>query len=166
MWAGYFRPFGRWLAIMAVWGGVFAGLEDSPRAQAPGAGLELVAVLELDNRSKRLTLDDIQYVTDAVRKAAAEGLDRRVYHAMTRENMDLIVPPQERVCMSGMCYAEIGRKLQARFVVGGNVRDIGGLFGVTLEAYEARTGVLLASEQGEAKDVLGWCPGCGRWRRG
>ncbi|MBM4398589.1 MAG: SUMF1/EgtB/PvdO family nonheme iron enzyme, partial [Deltaproteobacteria bacterium] len=127
-------------------------------ALPPAAGardLDLVAVLELDNPSKRVSVQEVQFVTDAVRKAAAEGLDRGAYLVLTRENMDLIVPPEDRKCMAGMCYAEIGRKLQARFVVGGRVTDVGRKFGVTLEVYEARTGQLLASEMARADDVDG-----------
>lgn len=114
---------------------------------------ELVAVLELERRTQRLSDQDVQYVTDALRKAASDALDPVRYIVMTRENMDLIVPPQEQKCLSGMCYAEVGRRLQARYVVGGNIRDFGNQFGVTLEAYESATGAVLGVEQGEAKDV-------------
>jgi len=114
---------------------------------------EMIAVLELERRTQRLKDDEVQYVTDAVRKAASDALDPARYLVMTRENMDLIVPPDERRCLSGMCYAEIGRRLQARYVIGGNVRDFGRRFGVTLEAYESRTGAVLAVEQREADDL-------------
>jgi len=57
----------------------------------------------LDGRSNRLSLDDVQYVTDAVRKAAADGLDLSRYTVMTRETMDIIVPPEQRKCLNDKC---------------------------------------------------------------
>ena len=70
---------------------------------AAAQDLGLVAVLELDGRSNRLSLDDVQYVTDAVRKAAADGLDLSRYTVMTRETMDIIVPPEQRKCLNDKC---------------------------------------------------------------
>jgi len=112
----------------------------------------LVAVLELDVRTRRLTIENAQYLTDAVRKAASDALDTKRFWVMTRESMDVIVPPEERRCMNNLCYAAIGKRLQAQYVIGGNLVDVGGLIGITLEAYD-KDGGLLGSEQGEAKDL-------------
>lgn len=50
-------------------------------------------MLELEGRSPCLSVEDAQYVTDSVWKAATDFLDPAKYVVMTRENMDLIVPP-------------------------------------------------------------------------
>ena len=116
------------------------------------ATLERVAVLELDLMTSRLKMEDAQYLTDAVRGAATDTLDPKRFWVMTRENMDLIVPPEERQCMNNLCYAAIGKRLQAQYVVGGSLRDVSGLIGITLEVYD-KNGGLLGSVQGEAKDL-------------
>jgi len=114
---------------------------------------ELIAALELQSSSRRLSPGDVQYLADAVRKALSDAIDPEKYAVMTRENMDLIIPPEERKCLNEACYAIVGKRLQARYVVAGSVKDIGKLIGVTLEAYEGPTGTLLGVEQGEAQDI-------------
>lgn len=145
---------GRVLLVVGIGSVVLLESAHVAVGQSPPAKV-LVAVLEVESRTDRLSGEDLQYVTDAVRKAASDFLDPARYVVMTRENMDIIVPPEERKCMAGMCYAEIGKRLQAKFVVGGNVRHFGNQFGVTLEAYESNTGTVVGMEQGEARDLQG-----------
>ena len=117
------------------------------------AEAESVAVLELENQSHRVKTEEVQFITDLVRRAATEGLDRTRYRVMTRETMEVIVPPQEMKCLAGKCLVEIGKKLQAKFVVGGSVKDFGTKIAVTLEAYDAMSGMLIGSETGTPASV-------------
>jgi len=110
---------------------------------------KLVAVLEIACDSQRISYKEAQYLSDAVRKAASDALDPKDFMVMTRENMDIIIPPEERVCTNTMCYAKVAQRLTAEYLIGGNIRDFAGRFGLTLEAYDGK-GVLLGSEQGEA----------------
>jgi hypothetical protein len=71
---------------------------------------------------------------------------------MTRESMDVIIPPEKRVCLNNACYAEVARQLNAHYLIGGNVKDVAGNLALTMEAYDGN-GVLLESELGEADDV-------------
>jgi TolB-like protein len=124
----------------------------SPRQRQPEQ-LELIAVLEVEDHSERVTLQEAQFITDTIRSKAADRLDRRRFTVMTRENMDIIIPPEKRWCTNEACYAVIGKTLQAKYVLGGRLTDVAGQIALTLEIYESRTGQLLGSELARAKDV-------------
>ena len=112
-----------------------------------------VAVLELENQAGRVKVAEVQFITDMVRKAAKDGLDPARFKVMTRETMEVIVPASDMKCLVGKCIVEIGKKLQAKYVVGGSVKDVGTKIAITLEAYETRSGVLTGSETGTATTV-------------
>jgi TolB-like protein len=112
-----------------------------------------VAVLQMENRCRLVKDSEAEFLTDLLRKAAAEHLDPARFAVMTRETMDVLLPPSEIRCLSGECLAKIGQRLQARFVVGGSLKDVGSRIGITLEAYESATGMLKGSETGTAKDM-------------
>jgi hypothetical protein len=113
---------------------------------------KLVAVLELSGQTKRVSLEEMQYLSDIVRKTAVDALDPNRFMVMTRESMDVIIPPEKRVCLNNACYAEVARQLNAHYLIGGNVKDVAGNLALTMEAYDGN-GVLLGSELGEADDV-------------
>jgi TolB-like protein len=116
-------------------------------------GRKLIAVLELQSSSEKLIYKEVQYLTDVVRKDLTDAIDPEKYIVMTREIMDVIVPPEERKCFDAYCYAVVAKRLQARFLIAGNVKDFGERIGVTLEAYDGPTGAVLGIEQGEAQDI-------------
>ena len=120
---------------------------------APGRNAEPVAVVELQSSSKRLKPEDVQYLTDMLRTAARSGLDRMRFQVMTRESMEVIVPSSEMKCMAESCLIEIGKRLQAKFVVGGSVKDVGTGVGITLEAYDTKDKMLVGSANERAKDA-------------
>ena len=120
---------------------------------ALAAEAESVAVLELQNDSKRVQVSEVQFLSNNVRKAAKDGLDPARFQVMTRETMQVLVPASEMVCLAGKCIVEIGKKLQAKYVVGGNLSDVGGAIAITLEAYESKTGMLTGTENGTAASV-------------
>ena len=114
---------------------------------------EAVAVLELENQSSRIKVGEVQFLTDMVRQAARTGMDSSRFRVMTRETMQVMLPAGEMKCLAGECLVEIGKRLQARFVVGGGVKDFGSTIAITLEAYDAKTGMLVGSETGRAANV-------------
>ncbi len=114
---------------------------------------EVIAVLELENVSRRVSVEEEQFIADAVRTAAAESLDKHRFSVLTRESMDVLLPASEIRCLAGQCLAKIGQTIQARFVVGGSVKDVGSSIGVTLQVYESSSGQLLESKQGLARTV-------------
>lgn len=120
---------------------------------AQAAEKEQVAVLQLENLAKGVTEDEAQFITDAIRQATAEALDLRTWAVMTRQTMEVLLGPTKIVCLAGKCLAEIGRTLQAKYVIGGSVKDVGGKIGITLETYESATAALLGTEVGRAASV-------------
>jgi TolB-like protein len=114
---------------------------------------ELIAALEIQSFSKRVSTDDAQYLSDAVRKVLSDATDPDKYVVMTRENMDLLISPEERRCLNEACYAVVAKRLQAKILIAGNVRDIEDQIGITLEAYEGATGAVLGIEQGEGRNL-------------
>ncbi len=130
---------GAWLAVVAALA--------IPASALAADGPDLVAVLELQSTSRAVSVEETQFIAGEVRKAAANDLERAQYVVMTREAMDVLVTPSQLACLAGQCLVEIGRKLQARYVIGGSLRDVGSMLGIALEAYDTRTGALLGSEQ-------------------
>ena len=147
----------RWLRKVGIIASLLFLTMLEPATRVHGQGMpkqKLVAVLELTGESKRIDYKEMQYLSDAVRNAAVGALDPKEYMIMTRENMDIIISPQERRCLDNACYADVARRLTAHYLIGGNVKDFAGKLALTLEAYEGH-GVLLGSEQGEADDLQG-----------
>ena len=122
-------------------------------AQANPDSSVLVAVLELENQSKRVDTSAVQFITDMVRQAASEALDQAKYRVLTRDTMEVLLPASEMKCLAGQCLAKIGQRLQAKYVVGGSLKDVGSRIGITLETYESSSGMLRGSESRVAKDV-------------
>jgi len=146
-----------WLRKVAIFACLFLLTLLEPRMKVQGQGIpkqKLVAVLELSGQTKRVSLEEMQYLSDIVRKTAIDALDPNRFVVMTRESMDVIIPPEKRVCLNNVCYAEVARQLNAHYLIGGNVKDFAGKLALTMEAYDGR-GVLLGSELGEAKDLDG-----------
>jgi hypothetical protein len=144
-----------WLRKVAIFACLFLLTLLEPRMKVQAQGIprqKLVAVLELSGQTKRVSLEEMQYLSDIVRKTAVDALDPNRFVVMTRESMDVIIPPEKRVCLNNACYAEVARQLNAHYLIGGNVKDFAGKLALTMEAYDGR-GVLLGSELGEADDV-------------
>ena len=119
----------------------------------PAFAKEPVAVVELQNESTRIKVGEVQFLTDMLRGAARNGLDPAHYSVMTRESMEVMVPAKEMRCMAESCLIDIGKRLQAAFVVGGGMKDVGKEIGITLEAYETQGGTLKGSATETAANV-------------
>ena len=117
---------------------------------APQGARQAVAVPELENHSKKITSAGALLLTDAVRKAAIEGLQEDA--AGFREGLDLLQMPADLQCSSGPCLAKIGRRLHAKYVVGGLLEDADGRIAISLEAWETASGERVGSEAGSAVD--------------
>ena len=128
-----------------------------PALAAPAQPLPLLAVLELEAPEQELPGPELLLLTDALRGAVVQEVGAR-YKVLTRETMMELVPPEQMKCFVDKCAAEIGRMLQAPYVVAGNIRKLGKSLVVTIEAYETNGGRLLGSKQlraGDAEELFG-----------
>ncbi|MFM2151817.1 MAG: hypothetical protein RL199_252 [Pseudomonadota bacterium] len=110
----------------------------------------LLAVLEFDapGNTPEADLDALPILTDAFRRAVLQAVEGR-YRVMTRETMSEMFPPgDERIrCFVGKCVAEMGRMLQAPYIMAGRLQRLEGTKVLTVEFYESVGGQLRGSEQ-------------------
>ncbi|MFM2153060.1 MAG: hypothetical protein RL199_1495 [Pseudomonadota bacterium] len=135
-------------------------------ASAPlrSEGPPLLAVLDFNSPDDAMGEGELVTLTDALRSAVVKEVGAR-YKVLTRETMREVVPPEKMRCSANMCAADIGRMLQAPFILVGEVRRFSGEPMLTIEAYESNGGRLLGSEQfsgADAKAILGELRGKGQ----
>ena len=109
----------------------------------------LVAVLEFNSTLKGAEREDLDraYFSDRVRRAALKALPG--VRLMTRENMQVIAQARgvDLEKCEGLCEVEIGQKLDADYVISGDLRRLAGAYRLTLKLYDVRAASLLASEE-------------------
>ena len=125
---------------------LLAGLLLAVTSSAANAPPPMLAVLELEAPDNAVTGDELPLLTDTLRTAVVKEVGDR-YRVLTRETLFELIPAEKRQCTVGKCAAEIGRMLQAPYVLAGSVRQLGAAKVLTVEAYESNGGRLLGSEQ-------------------
>jgi cyclophilin family peptidyl-prolyl cis-trans isomerase/TolB-like protein len=109
----------------------------------------LVAVLEFNSTLKGAEREDLDraYFSDRVRRAALKALPG--VRLMTRENMQVLAQSRgvDLEKCEGLCEVEIGRQLDADYVISGDLRRLAGAYRLTLKLYDVRGAQLLASEE-------------------
>ena len=109
----------------------------------------LIAVLEFNSTLKGAEREDLDraYFSDRVRRAALKALPG--VRLMTRENMQVIAQSRgvDLEKCEGLCEVEIGQKLDADYVISGDLRRLAGAYRLTLKLYDVQGGQLLASEE-------------------
>jgi len=118
---------------------------NAPVARAQVAP-SMLAVLEFSAADPSIDADGLLVLTDALRSAVVSEVGDR-FKVLTRETMVELVPPERLQCFVDKCAAEIGRMLQAPYVMAGTLRPMSGGLVLTLEGYESQTGRLLGAEQ-------------------
>ena len=99
----------------------------------------------LDLRTASSLQDEIgRLLSDVVRAAGRDVLPADGYVVMTRENVQELLPPGTSLpdCV-GECAVEVGRRIQADYVVSGEVLQFPGQLRGTLSLYDCRTANLL-----------------------
>ncbi len=104
-----------------------------------------VAILEARG-DQTFTLQEKQYVTDKIRSLSIEVLPIGKYTVMTRENIDVMLPPDKSLeeCEGG-CLAETGRNIAADYVGQARIEKVFGQYAIVVEMYETRTGKMCGS---------------------
>jgi TolB-like protein len=109
----------------------------------------LVAVLEFNSTLKGAEREDLDraYFSDRVRAASLKGLPG--VRLMTRENMQVIAQSRgvDLEKCEGLCEVAIGQKLDADYVVSGELRHLAGAYRLTLKLYDVGKAQLLSSEE-------------------
>ena len=106
-----------------------------------------VAVLETVSIDDAITSSESRFLTDELRSQAGEALPSNMnYTIMTRENINVMLPPGKTVedC-EGSCIAETGKNIAADYVAQARVGKFGNNLTLTIELYETATGNLLGS---------------------
>ena len=115
-----------------------------------------IAVLETVADSKDLVpVSDLQNMTKVFRERAVQELPAKLdYTVMTRENVKAKLPPEKMVegC-KGTCLAETGRSISADYVCQARIGGAAGALTLTAELYETVENRLLASFDGNGKNV-------------
>jgi len=107
-------------------------------------GKDRIAVLEVDTPDKAASDSELDYFADIYRSSVKSTVGN-AYRVMTRETIAEIVPPDKVVCFLGKCTYEIGRMLQAKYVIGTKVIKLGKKIVLTSEAYESAKGEFIGA---------------------
>ncbi len=143
------------LTVLAILASVVA-VSQLARAAEPAPQPKLLAILDL--RIPAALPDDVgRLLSDVVRAAGRDVLPADGYVVMTRENVQELLPPGTSLpdCV-GECAVEVGRRIQADYVVSGEVLQIGTQLRGTLSLYDCRTANLLgqAGARGATMDAF------------
>lgn len=107
----------------------------------------LVAVVETKAEADVLKKSEKIFLTDKLREIANVVLPAyQDYHIMTRENIDVMLPPGKTIeeC-EGSCLAETGRLIAADYIAQAHVGRFEDDLALTVEMYETRSGKLVST---------------------
>jgi len=113
-----------------------------------------VAVVDLSAPSS-IPHGEVAQITDVIRSIVTKNLPP-VFDIMTKPIIEALVPSDQRArCFGENCLLELGKILQARYIIGGEIRNLQerAKIGVTIEAYDVKAGKLLCTEPGDAGNL-------------
>ena len=114
-----------------------------------------VAVLETISSSDVISLEEKMYLTDVLRSEAVKALPaEQNYTIMTRENINMMLPPGKAIeeC-EGSCLVETGKNIAADFVAQGRVGRFADNLTITVELYETAGNKLMDSFSSKATNI-------------
>jgi hypothetical protein len=121
-------------------------------------GQERIAIIQtLDDRDS-IGISELVYLTDRLRETAVNVLPKSRYGVMTTESIIAFLGTQERAakeCSEASCLAELGRKVNAGYVAQARVGRFGESLTIKAELYSSKSGDLVGSFIGDAKDIFG-----------
>lgn len=117
---------------------------------------KIVAVLEFRNPDAVVSESEARQITDMVRIAASVLLPPDSYYLMTEENIEEMLPAGTSLadCSDASCEVAIGRKLNADFLLTGEIASFGGELRVSIKLYDLQTGRLILGKRPGGKNVL------------
>lgn len=112
----------------------------------PVVAPQRVAILPLKNQAQqKISLAKINYLTDHM-KILMTHLPHRLFSIMTQESFMVMLDPEEgglEDCV-GECEIEIGRLLNAHWLITGEVLDLDHALTITLKLYHTQSGQFVA----------------------
>ena len=114
-----------------------------------------VAVLETISGSDVITREEKMYLTDVLRSEAVKALPaEQNYTIMTRENINIMLPPGKAIeeC-EGSCLVETGKNIAADYVAQGRVGRFADNLTITVELYETAGNKLMDSFSSKASNI-------------
>lgn len=97
---------------------------------------DTLAVVEFWASESVLPVHDMVVLSDKVRQIVTEELPPDRFFVISRENMDYVVPLEERRrCKPGECLVTLARRLGVTYILGGAIQRFGSDLNVTLELY-------------------------------
>ncbi|MCL1956173.1 MAG: hypothetical protein FWF63_02520 [Fibromonadales bacterium] len=118
-----------------------------------------VAILNTeDDGEPQLEFTDLNYLNARLREIAVKMLPEDKYSVMSVQSIIDKMGSKEnarKMCKEAQCMAEIGRKISAAYIGQARLGRFGGNFTISMELYNAGSGVLLGSFTGESKNVPG-----------
>ena len=108
---------------------------------------ELKRVVVLEFRGVGTDQEILLKFSDQVRSAAVSQLNPEEFVLMTRENTRELLSDMGKdiTCMDGECEIEIGRNLQADYIITGHLLKIEEMYVLTLKLYDTHKGTLIAT---------------------
>ena len=127
------------------------GMKRSPKPIIPP---QRIAILPLKNKSQqKIPIASINYLTDQTRILMTH-LPHRLFSIMTQENFDVMLDPEEgglEECI-GTCEVEIGRMLNAHWMITGELIDIDHTLNITLKVHHTQSGQFMAGTSFQARN--------------
>jgi len=119
---------------------------------------ERIAIIQtLDDRDS-IGTSELIYLTDRLRETAVNVLPKQRYGVMTSESIVAFLGSEERatkVCNEASCLAEIGRKVNADYVVQARIGRFSGNLTIKTELYSSKSGNLIGSFTDSHKKISG-----------
>jgi TolB-like protein len=119
---------------------------------------ERIAIIQTLDNNDSLKFNDLAYLTDKLRETAVNVLPKEQYGVMTTESIIAFLGSQEqarKACNESSCLAELGRKVSADYVAQGRIGRFGNDLTIRVELYSVKSGNLIGSFTGDAKDIYG-----------
>jgi hypothetical protein len=112
-----------------------------------------LAVLELRNTARELTVDNVRYFTDVVRQATLRYAPQ--YDVMTRENLLILLQSTGRSLQDceGECEVDTGRRIGADAIISGDIVRVGTRLKLSIRLHETHESKLLGSAIGSGRTV-------------
>ena len=115
---------------------------------------KVIAILSITNKAKRkVTQNEIEYLTHLMRNYLSL-LPKKNFLVMTQENIETMIPEGQSIedCV-GSCEVEIGRLLNAHWIITGEMIKFGKSLRVSIKIHNSISGTFIGSSSVKGKSI-------------